>query len=129
MSENQPCVYIMTNIHNKVLYTGVTNNLERRVQEHKEYQLGRFTSKYRVNKLVYFETTERMVDAIAREKQIKAGSRQRKIELIESINPEWEDLFGELFRTVKPRLLRPLPLLTQRLLLAMTEKCALLANE
>ncbi|MCW5873945.1 MAG: GIY-YIG nuclease family protein [Anaerolineales bacterium] len=97
MSENQPCVYIMTNSHNKVLYTGVTNNLQRRVLEHREQVPGRFTAKYRVNKLVYFETTEQMLDAIAREKQIKAGSRQRKIDLIESINPEWRDLYTELF--------------------------------
>jgi putative endonuclease len=87
----------MTNIHNKVLYTGVTNNLERRVLEHRTKQPGRFTTKYRVNKLVYFEATERMLDAIAREKQIKAGSRLDKISLIESINPEWKDLFTELF--------------------------------
>ncbi|MCL4258581.1 MAG: GIY-YIG nuclease family protein [Anaerolineales bacterium] len=87
----------MSNIHNKVLYTGVTNDLQRRVLEHRENKPGRFTSKYRVSKLVYFETTERILDAIAREKQIKAGSRQRKIDLIESINPEWKDLYVELF--------------------------------
>lgn len=87
----------MTNIHNMVLYTGVTNNLQRRVLEHRESKPGRFTAKYRVNKLVYFEATEQMTDAIAREKQIKAGSRQDKIDLIASINPEWKDLFKELF--------------------------------
>lgn len=87
----------MTNIHNKVLYTGVTNDLQRRVLEHRERKPGRFTSKYRVTKLVWYEVTERMLDAIAREKQIKAGSRQRKIDLIESINPEWKDLYTELF--------------------------------
>lgn len=95
--DSLPCVYIMTNMHNKVLYTGVTNNLQRRVLEHRENTPGRFTTKYRVNKLVYFETADRMMDAIAREKQIKAGSRQDKIKLIESINPEWNDLSMALF--------------------------------
>ncbi|MCW5877003.1 MAG: GIY-YIG nuclease family protein [Anaerolineales bacterium] len=87
----------MTNIHNKVLYTGVTNNIQRRLLEHRENKPGRFTTRYRINKLVYFEATEQMTDAIAREKQIKAGSRQDKIKLIESINPEWNDLAIELF--------------------------------
>lgn len=95
----QPCVYIMTNLHNKMLYTGVTNNLQRRVLEHREKTPGRFTSKYRVTKLVWYEVTERMLDAIAREKQIKAGSRQKKIDLIEGVNPEWKDLYVELFES------------------------------
>jgi putative endonuclease len=88
-------VYIMTNRYNTVLYTGVTNDLRRRVLEHKSGQGGHFTSKYRVNKLVYYEAGSDIVAAIAREKQIKAGSRQKKIELIESMNPEWRDLFFE----------------------------------
>ncbi len=85
-------VYIMTNRYNTVLYTGVTNNLLRRVWEHRNGRGSQFTSKYRVTKLVYFEETTDVRAAIAREKQIKAGSRAKKIALIESINPEWLDL-------------------------------------
>lgn len=98
MSERQYCVYILTNAHNTVLYTGVTNNLQRRVLEHKAGEGGTFTKKYRITKLVYFESGDDVNIAIAREKQIKAGSRRKKIELIESINPEWKDLFDEYFR-------------------------------
>jgi putative endonuclease len=94
--DRQYCVYIMTNTYNTVLYTGVTNNLQRRVTEHKEGKGGEFTSKYHVNKLVYFEVGNDINAAIAREKQIKAGSRQKKIDLINSINPEWQDLFDEI---------------------------------
>lgn len=97
MQEKQYCCYIMTNAHNTVLYTGVTNELQRRVLEHKEGK-GGFTKKYNVTKLVYFETGDDVNAAIAREKQIKAGSRQKKIDLINSINPEWKDLFEEHFR-------------------------------
>jgi putative endonuclease len=89
-------IYIMTNKYNTVLYTGVTNNLKRRVYEHKEKLGGGFTSKYNVNKLVYYEVTEDMNTAIAREKQIKGGSRKKKIDLINSMNPEWKDLYDEL---------------------------------
>lgn len=85
-------VYIMTNKNNTVLYTGVTNNLQKRVYEHKNKILKGFTSKYNVDKLVYFEKTENIYSAIAREKQIKAGSRKKKIELINSLNKEWKDL-------------------------------------
>ena len=85
-------VYIMTNRYNTVLYTGVTNNLLRRVWEHRNGRGSQFTSKYRVTKLVYFEETTDVRAAIAREKQIKAGSRAKKIALIESINPECLDL-------------------------------------
>lgn len=85
-------VYIMTNTHNTVLYTGVTNDLRRRVYEHKEGLGGWFTSKYRVRKLVYYESTGDAYAAIAREKQIKGGSRRRKIDLVEATNPEWKDL-------------------------------------
>jgi putative endonuclease len=97
MSERQYCVYIMTNKRNTVLYTGVTNHLQRRVLEHREHQGGVFTSKYNVNKLVYYEVGASIDAAITREKQIKAGSRQKKIDLINSINPEWKDLYEELF--------------------------------
>ena len=98
MPEKQFCVYIMTNFHNTVLYTGVTNNLQRRVLEHKAGKGGVFTSKYHATKLVYFECGEDVQEAISREKQIKAGSRQKKVDLINSINPEWNDLFDEYFK-------------------------------
>ena len=97
MQERLYCVYIMTNFENQVLYTGMTNDLQRRVEEHKSGKGGVFTSKYHVNKLVYFESGHDVNAAIIREKQIKAGSRQKKIELIISINPEWNDLFYEYF--------------------------------
>ena len=96
MSDRQYCVYIMTNAHNSVLYTGVTNNLQRRVSEHKAGKVSTFTKKYNVDKLVYFECGDDVNTAIFREKQIKAGSRKKKIELIESINPDWKDLFEEM---------------------------------
>ena len=88
----EACVYIMTNKYNTVLYTGVTSNLPRRVTEHREKKGNTFTGRYLATKLVYFELTERIDDAIAREKQIKGGSRQRKIDLIQSNNPDWRDL-------------------------------------
>ena len=86
----------MTNPSNRVLYTGVTNNLARRVFEHREKLTPGFTQKYNTVKLVYYEIFEDIVDAITREKQLKAGSRKKKIELINSINPDWKDLYGEL---------------------------------
>ena len=97
MAEKQYCVYIMTNNYNTVLYTGVTNDLQRRVLEHKSGKGSPFTSKYNIKKLVYFEVTNDINAAIAREKQIKAGSRQKKFDLINSMNPKWNDLFEELF--------------------------------
>lgn len=84
-------VYIMTN-RSRTLYTGITNNLERRVHEHKSGTINGFTKKYRINRLVFFETTTNVIDAIKREKQIKSWTRAKKIELIEKINPEWRDL-------------------------------------
>lgn len=92
----QYCIYIMTNRHNTVLYTGVTSNLKKRVYEHKEKLIEGFTKRYNVAKLVYYETYDEVYSAIAREKQIKAGSRQKKIALIESMNKEWRDLYEEL---------------------------------
>ncbi|TSA52038.1 MAG: GIY-YIG nuclease family protein [Planctomycetaceae bacterium] len=89
-------VYIMANKHNTVLYTGVTNNLKRRVYEHKEKLIDGFTKKYRITKLVYYEVFEDTENAILREKQIKAGSRQRKIDLINGKNKEWVDLYEEV---------------------------------
>jgi putative endonuclease len=97
MQEKQYCVYIMTNHHNNVLYTGVTNDLQRRVLEHKSGKGSTFTSKYQINKLVYFECGEDIHAAVYREKQIKAGSRQKKIDLVNSMNPEWKDLYEEYF--------------------------------
>jgi putative endonuclease len=91
-------VYILTNSNNTVLYTGVTNNILRRTNEHKQennyYQS--FTKKYNVNKLVFYESYNDVRDAIAREKQIKGGSRKNKINLINLNNPEWKDLHNEL---------------------------------
>ncbi len=95
--ELYPCIYIMTNKNNSVLYTGVTGNLFRRVSEHKNRLVAGFTSKYNVTKLVYYEEHETMPEAIAREKQIKGGSRQKKLNLIISKNPEWKDLYEEFF--------------------------------
>jgi len=83
----------MTNKNNTVLYTGVTSNLKRRVYEHKEKLFEGFTKKYNVTKLVYYEVCPDAQSAIIREKKIKGGSRQKKIDLIRSINPEWKDLF------------------------------------
>ncbi|MEX1143401.1 MAG: GIY-YIG nuclease family protein [Anaerolineales bacterium] len=95
--EIQPCVYILTNWKHTVLYTGVTNDLERRTTEHRNKIGSKFTGKYNVNKLVFVELTERMDDAIAREKQVKSWPRRRKIELVTSINPDWNDLYDEYF--------------------------------
>jgi putative endonuclease len=89
-------VYIMTNKHHTVLYTGVTNDLKRRTYEHREGLGGGFTSKYNVRKLVYYEITQDVRAAIAREKQIKAGSRRKKSDLVNSMNPEWKDLYDDL---------------------------------
>ncbi len=97
MFPRQYCVYIMTNTYNTVLYTGVTNNLRRRILEHKSGKGSAFTSKYKVTKLVYFECGDDVKTAIFREKQIKAGSRKKKMELINSMNPEWVDLFEQYF--------------------------------
>jgi putative endonuclease len=79
------------------LYTGVTNNLERRIYEHKMHLVDGFTKKYKIDKLVYFEETDDINAAISREKQIKGWLRKKKIALIESTNPEWDDLSSELF--------------------------------
>ena len=92
----QYCVYIMTNKNNRVLYTGITNDLKRRVYEHKEKLINGFTKKYNVSKLVYYEMFEDPENAIMREKKIKAGSRQKKIDLIHSTNKEWRDLYQEI---------------------------------
>ena len=85
-------VYMMTNKNNNVLYIGVTNNLGRRVYEHKNKIVKGFTAKYNVDKLVYYETTENVLSAIAREKQLKGWTRIRKNELVNSVNPSWDEL-------------------------------------
>lgn len=89
-------LYIMTNNYNTVLYTGVTNDLQRRVYEHKSKLLEGFTKKYNITKVVYYEIFEDANAAISREKQIKAGSRQKKIDLVNSVNQEWKDLYDDL---------------------------------
>ena len=95
--ERGGCVYIMTNKNNTVLYTGVTSDLKKRVYEHKNklYPTS-FTSRYNVSKLVYYEYYPTIEEAIQREKQIKAGSRMKKIALIEKDNREWKDLYEEI---------------------------------
>jgi putative endonuclease len=89
-------IYIMTNKNNTTLYTGVTNNLLRRLDEHKKGVGSKFTKRYNVNKLVYYEITNDIESAILREKQIKGGSRRKKIDLVNSRNPNWLDLSDEL---------------------------------
>ena len=86
-------VYILTNAYNKVLYTGVTNDLERRCQEHKQKLIKGFSQKYNVDKLVYFEKYDFIDLAIAREKQIKGYSRAKKIALINKFNKDWKELY------------------------------------
>ncbi len=88
-------VYIMTSKNNVALYTGVTNDLNRRVYEHKNKLLEGFTKKYHIDKLVFYEVYDDINNAIAREKQIKSGSRAKKIQLIEEMNKAWNDLFEE----------------------------------
>jgi len=86
-------VYIMTNEHNSVLYTGITSDLKKRAYEHKEKLAGGFTKKYNIVKLVYYEVFMDPENAIQREKQIKGGSRSKKIALINGANKEWRDLY------------------------------------
>ncbi len=94
--DKQYYVYIMTNYKNTTLYTGMTTDLIRRVNEHREHSGSYFTGKYNLTKLVYFEIGNNVNEVIKKEKQIKAGSRKKKIELIEKINPMWNDLYEEL---------------------------------
>lgn len=91
----QPCVYIVTNKKNGTLYTGVTSNLIQRIHQHKQGLSG-FTGKYGCNQLVWFELHDNMENAILREKQIKAGNRKRKLDLIDAMNPEWLDLADDI---------------------------------
>ncbi len=84
--------YILTNWNNEVMYVGVTGNLEKRMYEHKHELAKGFTEKYKVHKLVYYEATENVNSAIAREKQLKGWRRERKNALVETMNPDWHDL-------------------------------------
>ena len=96
-------VYIMTNKSNNVLYTGVSSNLLLRLQQHQDgYYKGSFTSRYNVTKLVYWEAYQEIGDAIAREKQIKGGSRRKKLDLILSMNAEWRDLADDVPDIMSP---------------------------
>jgi len=89
-------VYILTNKSNKVLYVGITNNLPRRIYEHKHKLVEGFTNKYNVNKLVYYEIFKDAYSAISREKQLKGWLRKKKVELINAFNPTWKDLYEEI---------------------------------
>ncbi|PIR06385.1 MAG: excinuclease ABC subunit C [Candidatus Komeilibacteria bacterium CG11_big_fil_rev_8_21_14_0_20_36_20] len=89
-------VYILTNKNNKVLYTGVTSDLIERIYQHKEKLVKGFTSRYNVDKLVYYEIFEDISEAISREKQIKNLVRRKKLELINKFNPDWKDLYNIL---------------------------------
>jgi len=94
--ENQNAVYILTNYLNTTLYIGVTNNLLRRIYEHKTEENKSFSQKYKLNKLIYFEITESIESAINREKQLKNWRREWKIDLIEKTNPEYRDLSEDI---------------------------------
>ena len=91
------CVYIITNLRNTVLYTGVTGSLTGRIYHHRNKSVSSFSSKYNLDKLVFYEIFEDINLAITREKQIKAGNRKKKIELINKFNPQWKDLYSTLF--------------------------------
>ena len=94
--EKHSYIYILFNKRNGTLYTGVTANLVKSIYEHKQKFVEGFTKKYSVDKLGYYEIYDNIENAIIREKQIKAGSRKNKIKLIESINPEWKDLYYDI---------------------------------
>jgi putative endonuclease len=96
--EKLPVVYILANKPWGTLYTGVTSNLAARVYEHKEKFVGGFTARYGVDKLVYYECFGDMYAAISREKQIKGGSRKKKLQMIIGMNPEWRDLYEDILR-------------------------------
>jgi len=91
-------VYILANYTNTVLYTGVTNDLVRRIYEHKNKLVPGFTSKYNVDKLVYYDSTNEVMSAIEREKQIKGWTRKKKIKLIDDFNSNWTDLYSEIIK-------------------------------
>ena len=89
-------IYMLTNKYNNVLYTGVTNNLVKRVYQHRNKLVDGFTKTYNVDKLVYYETSEEILVAIEREKQIKGYKRQKKIDLINNFNANWDDLYESI---------------------------------
>jgi len=92
----QPAVYLLANKPHGTLYVGVTSDLTKRIWEHKNKVVKGFTEKYNLTLLVYFELHEDMRQAISHEKQIKAGSRKKKLELISSVNPDWKDLYRDI---------------------------------
>ena len=92
-----PAVYIMANERNGTLYTGVTSNLPARAHQHRQGLTPGFTTQYKCHLLVWYEAHDEMLTAIAREKQIKAGPRRKKLALIEALNPDWRDLYDDLF--------------------------------
>jgi putative endonuclease len=92
----QAFVYMMTNLDNRVIYTGVTTKLKARIWQHKNKTGGRFTSTYKATKLIYFELFDDPYNAIIREKQIKSWNRARKVKVIASMNPEWKDLWDSI---------------------------------
>ena len=103
-------VYIMTNKHHTVLYIGVTDDLERRVSEHRIGEIAGFTASYRCKKLVYYEHSTEVLAAIAREKQLKRWSRSKKVALITTMNPHWRDLAPEVLGEVQqPTVIRGAP--------------------
>jgi putative endonuclease len=96
MLTKQYYIYIMTNKLNTTLYIGITNDLKRRVFEHKNHLIKGFTNSYSIEKLVYYETCEDVNSAISREKQMKKGLRQKKVNLVQSFNNDWHDLYETL---------------------------------
>jgi putative endonuclease len=96
MQNRSAYTYILTNKRNTVLYTGVTSDLIKRIYEHKQKLVEGFTKKYNVDKLVYYDIFEDIENAIIREKQIKGWVRKKKRELIDSVNPDWKDLYDNL---------------------------------
>ena len=91
----KPCVYIISNQSHSTIYVGVTSDIEQRMTQHRNHQFGGFSAKYNLTQLLYFEEFGSMVEAIAREMQIKSWSRKKKDELISDSNPSWRDLFEE----------------------------------
>jgi len=98
MNNKIPCVYILSNKKDGTLYVGVTSNLQKRIWEHKNNAVEGFTKKYNLHKLVYYEVCPSMESAIFREKQLKKGSRKKKVELIEKENPHWIDLYDTMIQ-------------------------------
>jgi putative endonuclease len=97
--ESQYYVYILSNFSNRALYVGITNDLIRRISQHRDGAIAGHCVRYHINKLVYYEILDNIECAIAREKQIKAGSRIKKEELVNGFNPEWKDLYDTIIGT------------------------------